>query len=71
MTGAQANAGEGIKLTDNTSEKINLLEIKGVTECIQVASIPEIVSDMEDLASIWCRQIEQVNSSNSAEITYF
>lgn len=59
--GAQANSGEGVRLAKNTSEKVNLKEIKTVSDCIPISSNPDIVADMEDLASTWCKQIEQVN----------
>ena len=58
--GAQANAGEGVTLEDYQGDKVNLDSIKAVSECIQLASNPDIVGDMEDIASVWCKQIEQV-----------
>lgn len=61
---AQANSGEGVRLAKNTSEKVNLKEIKTVSDCIPISSNPDIVADMEDLASTWCKQIEQVNYVN-------
>ena len=58
--GAQANAGEGVRLAPCTSEKVNLAEIKTAGDCIQAAANPDMVAEMEALASVWCKQIEQV-----------
>eukprot|EP00105_Crassostrea_gigas_P037004 XP_019921152.1 PREDICTED: dynein heavy chain 8, axonemal [Crassostrea gigas] len=60
LRSAQANSGEGVRLAKNTSEKVNLKEIKTVSDCIPISSNPDIVADMEDLASTWCKQIEQI-----------
>ena len=61
FTGAQANAGEGVILEDYQGDKISIDMIKNVSECIQHASNPDIVSDMEEVAAVWCKQIEQVS----------
>ncbi|XP_062602161.1 dynein axonemal heavy chain 8-like, partial [Saccostrea cucullata] len=60
LRSAQANSGEGVRLAKSTSGRINLKEVRTVSDCIPVASNPDIVADMEDLASTWCRQIEQI-----------
>lgn len=60
-SGAQANAGEGIVLEDYQGNKIDLGSIREVSECIQLASNPDVVSDMEDITTVWCQQIEQVS----------
>lgn len=60
--GAQANAGEGIILEDYQGDAVDLDRIRAVSECIQHASNPDIVSDMEDIATVWCKQIEQVQT---------
>lgn len=60
VTDAQANSGECVRLASNTSEKINLQDIKTAHDCIQAAANPDIVSDVEELATVWCKQIEQV-----------
>ncbi|XP_052061669.1 dynein axonemal heavy chain 8-like [Mytilus californianus] len=57
---AQANSGECVRLASNTSEKINLQEIKTAQDCIQAAANPDIVCDVEELATVWCKQIEQI-----------
>ena len=61
--GAQANAGEGVVLEEYQGDKIKIYDIKAVSECIQHASNPDIVCDMEEIASVWCKQIEQVSCS--------
>ncbi|XP_053374157.1 dynein axonemal heavy chain 8-like [Mercenaria mercenaria] len=60
MQSAQANAGEGVRLVEYTGDKVNLYAIKELNECINLASDPDVVSDMEDLTSQWCKQIEQI-----------
>ncbi|OWF42162.1 dynein heavy chain 8, axonemal-like [Mizuhopecten yessoensis] len=60
LRSAQANAGEGVHLVKCTSDKVNLAEIVTINDCIDVAANPEVVSDMEDLAMAWCKQIEQI-----------
>lgn len=69
--GAEANSGEGVRLAKNNSDKVNLKEVKTVLDCIPVASNPEIVADMEDLASTWCKQIEQVRLSINQNVCIF
>ncbi|WAQ93677.1 DYH8-like protein, partial [Mya arenaria] len=60
MQSAQANAGEGVRLAEYEGAKVDIAAVKGFTECIQLASNPDVVADMEDLTNIWCRQIEQI-----------
>lgn len=62
FVGAQANAGEGVRLAAYEGDKVNFAKVKGITECVQLAACPDVVSDMEDLAIIWCKQIEQVHN---------
>lgn len=69
-TDAQANAGEGVRLADYDGDKIDLAGVKGISECIQLASNPEVVSEMEDLVSIWSKQIEQVSENMLFELLY-
>lgn len=60
---AQANAGEGVRLVDYTGDKIDLSAVRTITDCIQLAANPDVVADMEDLLTVWCKQIEQVHCS--------
>ena len=65
IPGAQANAGEGVRLEGYPGEKIDVASIRSIQECIALAANPDVVSDMEDLATIWCKQIEQVSFTSS------
>ncbi|XP_056012226.1 dynein axonemal heavy chain 8-like [Ostrea edulis] len=60
LRSAQANSGEGVQLAKCTSEKINIREVGTVSKCIQLAANSDIVTEMEDLVSTWCKQIEQI-----------
>ncbi|KAK3588116.1 hypothetical protein CHS0354_012173 [Potamilus streckersoni] len=61
LRSAQAYAREGIMLEESTSEKVLLNEpTMNISQCIQLASNPDVVADMEVLATKWCRQIEQI-----------
>ena len=57
---AQANAGEGVRLEDYTGDKVDLSSMKGITACVELATNPDVVAEMEELVSLWCKQIEQV-----------
>ncbi|XP_052240013.1 dynein axonemal heavy chain 8-like isoform X2 [Dreissena polymorpha] len=57
---AEANAGEGTRLQDYEGDKINLACVRNITDCIQHSSNPDVVADLEDLATVWCKQIEQI-----------
>lgn len=41
-------------------EKVKLTQTKGISDCIQLATNPDVVADMEELVCEWCHQIEQV-----------
>lgn len=42
------------------AEKIDLSKMKSAQDCITSASNPEILTELEELVTIWCKQIEQV-----------
>lgn len=61
FVGAQINSDQGVTLANCESDKVDLSEIKSAPDCIEAAANPDIVLALEDLATTWCKQIEQVS----------
>ena len=59
FSGAQASTESGVQLEQ--SEEVDLDSIQTAQDCITSASNPEIVSQLERLVLVWCKQIEQVS----------
>lgn len=43
-----------------TTSNVDLFAIKTAQDCTGAAANPEIVSELEELVTVWCKQIEQV-----------
>lgn len=67
LLGAEANVAEGIQLAECPPDLLDLNEIKMVADCVQAAASADVVAGTEELASAWCKQIEQVTNKESSE----
>ena len=57
VTGAQQSADSAVTLV---TANVDMSEIRNAQDCITASSNLELLAALEEVVSMWCKQIEQV-----------